>query len=70
MFSDSLKEPFPKYLNEVVTSIAPLDDTGWNDNSRAGLLSYLLKIRGFPRRTEISGLNMAEIELQVLMGQC
>jgi hypothetical protein len=44
-------------LNEVVTSTVPSGDTGWNDNSRVGLLSSPLKTRGFPRHTEISGLN-------------
>jgi len=37
-------------------AVLPSGDTGWNDNSRVGLLSYQLKTRGFPRRTEKYGL--------------
>ena len=50
-------------FNEVVTFIIPLSDTGWNDNSQVGILSFPLKTRGFPRRTEICGLTIIAMKL-------
>jgi hypothetical protein len=44
----SCKTGFSKVLKRDCYLHRPLDDTGWNDNFRAGLLSYLLKTCGFP----------------------